>query len=106
MFTNAAEARNLPTAKAVVEEFRKDGFEPEGYTLYTYAAIQVWRRRWPRPVPPIREGCGCDPRLHLDTVIGKLAFDAKGDLSRPTYVWYIFKDGKYADEVISGETVG
>src|SRR5262249_54173259 len=42
MFTNAAEARNLPSAKAAVEEFRKSGFEPEGYTLSTYAAIQVW----------------------------------------------------------------
>ncbi len=42
MFTNAAEARNLPSAKAVVEEFRKDGFEPEGYTLSTYAAIQAY----------------------------------------------------------------
>src|SRR5258708_8677182 len=42
MFTNAAEARNLPSAKSVVEEFRKDGFEPEGYTLSTYAAIQAY----------------------------------------------------------------
>jgi len=42
MFTNAAEARNLPSAKAVVDEFRKGGFEPEGYTLSTYAAVQVW----------------------------------------------------------------
>ena len=30
MFTNAAEARNLPTAAKVVEEFRAEGFEPEG----------------------------------------------------------------------------
>ncbi|HEX6103422.1 MAG TPA: branched-chain amino acid ABC transporter substrate-binding protein, partial [Alphaproteobacteria bacterium] len=29
MFTNAAEARNLPTATKVVEEFRAEGFEPE-----------------------------------------------------------------------------
>ncbi len=42
MFTNAAEARNLPSAKDVVDEFRKGGFEPEGYTLSTYAAMQVW----------------------------------------------------------------
>jgi branched-chain amino acid transport system substrate-binding protein len=26
----------------VVERFRGSGFEPEGYTLYTYAAVQVW----------------------------------------------------------------
>jgi len=32
-----------------------------------------------------------------DTVIGKLGFDAKGDLTSSTYVWYVFKDGKYAE---------
>ena len=30
-----------------------------------------------------------------DTVIGKLSFDDKGDLTSSTYVWYVFKDGKY-----------
>ena len=42
MFSNAAEARNLPSAKAAVEKIRAGGFEPEGYTLSTYAAMQVW----------------------------------------------------------------
>ena len=32
-----------------------------------------------------------------DTVIGKLGFDAKGDLTSATYVWYVFKDGKYSE---------
>ena len=32
-----------------------------------------------------------------DTVIGKLGFDAKGDLTAATYVWYVFKDGKYSE---------
>src|SRR5262247_78113 len=44
MFTNAAEARNLPSATAVVKEFRDAGFEPEGYTLSTYAAVEVWAK--------------------------------------------------------------
>src|SRR4029077_7492413 len=30
-----------PAAKAVVEKFMKQGYKPEGYTLYTYAAFQV-----------------------------------------------------------------
>ena len=32
-----------------------------------------------------------------ETIIGKLAFDAKGDLTSSTYVWYVFKDGKYTE---------
>ncbi|HET6619959.1 MAG TPA: ABC transporter substrate-binding protein, partial [Dongiaceae bacterium] len=88
----------LPSAKAVVEEFRKDGFEPEGYTLSTYAAIQVWAQAVDKAgttdaakvADTIRSG-------PWDTVIGKLAFDDKGDLTSSTYVWYEFKDGKYAE---------
>jgi branched-chain amino acid transport system substrate-binding protein len=31
--------RNVPAAKAVVDQFMAEGYSPEGYTLYTYAAI-------------------------------------------------------------------
>jgi len=32
-----------------------------------------------------------------DTIIGKLSFDPKGDLTSSTYVWYVFKGGNYAE---------
>ena len=98
MFTNAAEARNLPSAKQVVEEFRKEGFEPEGYTLSTYAAIQVWAQAVAKAGTTDPAKLAATLRSQpWDTVIGKLSFDAKGDLTSSTYVWYIFKDGKYAE---------
>ena len=99
MFTNAAEARNLPSAKEVVQEFRDhDKFEPEGYTLSTYAAVQVW-------AAAVAKAGTTDPQKVAaalrsqpwDTIIGKIAFDAKGDLTSSTYVWYVFKDGKYSE---------
>ena len=98
MFTNAAEARNLPSAKSVVDEFRKDGFEPEGYTLSTYAAIQVWSMAVAKAGTTDAKKVADTLRSQTwDTVIGKLGFDAKGDLTSSTYVWYVFKDGKYAE---------
>ena len=42
LFTFAPEPRNNPAAKAVVEKFKAAGYDPEGYTLYTYAAIQEY----------------------------------------------------------------
>ena len=42
LMTFQPDPRKKPEAKAVVEQFRKQNYEPEGYTLYTYAAIQVW----------------------------------------------------------------
>ena len=98
MFTNAAEARNLPSAQSVVAEFRKEGFEPEGYTLSTYAAIQLWAEAVAKAgtteakkvAETIHSGC-------WETIIGKLCYDPKGDLTSSTYVWYVFKDGKYSE---------
>jgi branched-chain amino acid transport system substrate-binding protein len=98
MFTNAAEARNLPSAKDVVDAFRKDGFEPEGYTLSTYAAIQVWAQAVAKAGTTDAKKVADTLRSQTwDTVIGKLGFDAKGDLTSSTYVWYVFKDGKYSE---------
>ncbi len=98
MFTNAAEARNLPSAKDVVDEFRKGGFEPEGYTLSTYAAIQVWAQAVAKAGSTDAKKVADTLRSQSwDTVIGKLGFDAKGDLTSSTYVWYVFKDGKYSE---------
>src|SRR5581483_344514 len=40
-FSDAASAINLDSAKSVVAEFRAQNYEPEGYTLSTYAALQA-----------------------------------------------------------------
>jgi len=98
MFTNAAESRNLPSAAAAVKEFRDQGFEPEGYTLATYAAIQVWAEAATKAGTTDSAKVADTLRSQQwDTVIGKLGFDAKGDLTSATYVWYVFKDGKYSE---------
>ena len=52
--TFGADPRLIPDGKAVVEKFRAGGFEPEGYTLYSYASIQSWRRPSTAPAPTIR----------------------------------------------------
>ncbi len=87
-----------PAAKAVVEAFKAEKYNPEGYTLYTYAAFQVW-------AAAVKAAGTTDPQkvaaqIHtkaFDTVIGKLQYDDKGDVSNSEYVWYVWgKDGKYS----------
>lgn len=99
MMTFGPDPREKAEAKAVVETFRKAGYEPEGYTLYTYAAMQVW-------ADAVREANSTDVEkvsaiLHkgkaYDTVIGKFGFDAKGDVTSPAYVWYRWNNGQYAE---------
>jgi branched-chain amino acid transport system substrate-binding protein len=96
-FSDASSAINLPSAKKVVAEFRKDKYEPEGYTLSTYAAIQAWASA----ANAIKSTDGAKVADHLkqqgaDTVIGKLNWDDKGDLTKSTYAWFIFSNGKFA----------
>jgi branched-chain amino acid transport system substrate-binding protein len=42
LMTFPPDPRNVPAAKAVVDKFAAEGYNPEGYTLYTYAAIQAF----------------------------------------------------------------
>lgn len=88
--------RQIADGKAVIETFRKGGFEPEGYTLYAYASVQALAAAY--------KGAGKDNekasewlKSHdVPTVMGKKAWDGKGDLKVSDYVVYQWDDkGKY-----------
>jgi branched-chain amino acid transport system substrate-binding protein len=89
LFTFGPDPRNKPTAKAIVERFKAKNIDPEGYTLYTYAALQVWSQA-------AAKAGTTDPKKVMDTikagawdtVIGKMEFDAKGDIKLIDYVVY------------------
>ncbi|MEJ0063108.1 MAG: hypothetical protein WDO70_07875 [Alphaproteobacteria bacterium] len=76
----------------------KTGYEPEGYTLYTYAAFQVLAKG-ARRGPGDTEKVAAQLRAgKTETVIGTLGFDAKGDVEGAGYVLYRWHDGKYAGD--------
>jgi branched-chain amino acid transport system substrate-binding protein len=89
LFTFGPEPRNKPTAKAIVEKFKANNIDPEGFTLYTYAAMQVWSQA-------VKKAGTTDPKKVMetmkagkwDTVIGTMEFDAKGDIKKLDYVVY------------------
>lgn len=96
LMTFSPDPRKNPMAAPVVKKFRDGGYEPEGYTLYTYGAIQAWAQA--------AEKAGSTDTGDLtkalqsnqfDTVLGKIGFDQKGDVTAPGYVWYVWKDGTY-----------
>jgi branched-chain amino acid transport system substrate-binding protein len=99
LFTFAPDPRKNPAAADVVADFRKQGFDPEGYTLYTYAAIQVFAAaaNQAKSVELDKLVAALHAGQAFDTVVGKLQFDAKGDVLDPKYVVYIWKDGKYGE---------
>lgn len=102
LFTFGPDPRNKPTAKKIVEAFKAKNIDPEGYTLYTYAAMQVWSQA-------AKKAGTTDPKKVMaamkagkwDTVIGPIEYDAKGDIKQIDYVVYKWDDkGGYAE--ISG----
>jgi branched-chain amino acid transport system substrate-binding protein len=96
LMTFAPDPRNLPSAKEVVAAFKKDGYEPEGYTLYTYASMQVFAAAAEKAKSlKVDDLSKAIHGLKVDTVVGTLQWDAKGDILNPEYVFYVWKDGTY-----------
>jgi len=99
LMTFGPDPRKRPTAKAIVEKFKAKGIDPEGYTLYTYAAYQIWSQAATKAgttdakkvAETIRAGT-------WDTVLGPISYDKKGDITALDYVIYVWKgDGTYSE---------
>ena len=87
--------------QGVVAEFKAQGYDPEGYTLYTYAAMQVFAEAATEANSTKVDDLAKAMRANRSTpCIGTIGFDAKGDVIGPDYVVYVWHDGKYNE--ISG----
>jgi branched-chain amino acid transport system substrate-binding protein len=98
LFTFGPEARKKATAAEVVKKFEAKSINPEGYTIYTYAAVQIWAAaatkagttEGKKVAETIRAG-------KWDTVLGPISYDKKGDITRIDYVFYVWKNGDYLE---------
>jgi branched-chain amino acid transport system substrate-binding protein len=104
LMTFSPDPRTNPKNKAIVDLFRKKrGFEPQSYTLYSYAALQIIKEA-------AEQAKSLDPKkvaevMHsgkvFDTVLGNVSFDKKGDINgyvvggknKDRYVLYTWKKG-------------
>ena len=93
LMTYGPDPRNRPEAKKVVEEFRAQKFEPESYTLYSYAAVQIIKEaaEAAQSLDPKKVAAKMHSGMKFKTVIGDISFDKKGDVTRLDYVMYIWK---------------
>jgi branched-chain amino acid transport system substrate-binding protein len=97
LMTFGADPRLLPDSKTVVDEFRKKGTEPEGYTLYAYASVQALAAAFNgAKTNKGEEAAAWLKKNPVKTVMGEKTWDSKGDLKVSDYVVYQWdKDGKY-----------
>lgn len=100
LMTFPPDPRLNPNAAEAVKKFRDAGFEPEAYTLYSYAALQVIADAAKKAGSndPEAVAAALKEKGPYTTVIGELGFNEKGDITRPDYVMYTWQkgaDGKY-----------
>ncbi len=95
LMTFPPDPQKRPEAAAVVKKFAAKNFKPEAYTLYSYAAVQVMAEGAKRAnsVDPKKIADALKGGQPVKTVIGDLAFDKKGDITRPDYTMYTWKKG-------------
>ena len=111
LMTFAPDPRKRPEAKGVIEKFRAKKFEPEAYTLYSYAAVEVLKQAADsaKSLDPKKVAEQIRSGQKFKTVIGELSFDSKGDITRPDYVVYVWKkgaDGKITYEELPADKQG
>ncbi|MCO5065865.1 MAG: branched-chain amino acid ABC transporter substrate-binding protein [Rhizobiaceae bacterium] len=78
-------------APSVVAGFNARQIVPEGYVLPSYAAMQIAAAAV-KEAP--KDPASVLSRKHFATILGDIAFDARGDLTRPLYRLYRF-DGTH-----------
>ena len=96
MFTQGPDPRLNPASKMVVDSFKAANQDPEGYTLYTYAAVQVWAQavtqakstEMTKVTAALRSGHA------FNTVMGPIKLDKKGDVMGGGYVFWKFDNNK------------
>jgi branched-chain amino acid transport system substrate-binding protein len=96
LMTFSPDPRKNPAAAEVVKRFRDKGIEPEGYVLYTYAAVQTWKQAAEKAKSS--ESADVVKAMNdteFDTVVGKFKFNEKGDPNLPPYAVYRWSNGTY-----------
>ena len=98
LMTFPSDPRKVADAHQVVQEFAAKKIDPEGYVLYTYAAVQIWAEAVDQA--KTTDAHKIADLLHQGTpwpsVLGTISFDKKGDPTKAGYEMWIWKDGSYA----------
>jgi branched-chain amino acid transport system substrate-binding protein len=93
LMTYGPDPRNNPAAKEAVEKFRAAKFEPQAYTLYSYAGVQIIKQaaEAAKSLDPKKVAEKMHSGMKFKTVLGDISYDKKGDRTNLDYVMYVWK---------------
>jgi branched-chain amino acid transport system substrate-binding protein len=95
LMTFPPDPRKRPEAAAIVKEFEAKGFNPEAYTLYAYAAVQVIQQAAEKSgsLEPKKIAEAMHSGMTFKTVLGEMTYDVKGDRTNLDYTVYRWSNG-------------
>jgi branched-chain amino acid transport system substrate-binding protein len=99
LFTYAPEVKTRPQAQEAVKAMQAidTGADPDNFAFYYYAAVQALAEAIDKAGADTAQPVAKALRSgSFATIVGDLTFDRKGDLTAPEYVFYEWRDGKYA----------
>lgn len=95
LMTFPRDPRGRPEAAAVVMQFKARNIDPEAYTLYAYAALEI--------IGQAAEAAGSldtaavakvmHSGLRFKTVLGEISYDSRGDITQPDYAMFVWRKG-------------
>jgi branched-chain amino acid transport system substrate-binding protein len=96
IFSDRPDVRARPEAAELLARFKARGLGPRDFGVGAYAAVQVWAQAVERAgslelaavAETLRRG-------RFDTVLGRVDFDAKGDLNGAAWQWKVWTHGDY-----------
>ncbi len=98
LMTFPPDPRTRPGAAGVVAEFKARQIDPEGYVLYTYAAVQIWAQAAAKAgsTDGQKVAAALKSGGPWESVLGPISFDTKGDVTAGGYVFYQWQNGIYS----------
>ncbi len=100
LFSTRPDSKALPAAADLLARFRALGQGARTNGLGWYAAVQVWAQAVERArTPELPAVVRMLHRGRFDTVLGRVAFDQKGDLEGAAWQWQLWIEGSYAPPV-------
>jgi branched-chain amino acid transport system substrate-binding protein len=96
IFSDRPEVRDRPDAAALIERFQSRGLGARMGGIEAYATIQVWAQAVERA--GTFESAAVERMLRrgrFESVLGRVAFDPKGDLKRAVWQWKVWTGGDY-----------
>jgi branched-chain amino acid transport system substrate-binding protein len=96
LFTSFRDPSGEPGAAAILEGARARQIEPNYRVLYSYGAVQAWAAAVESAGSLDFEAVSAALHSHeFDTVLGRIRFDAKGDVLPAGFEWFVWTSGEF-----------